>query len=66
VLTRAALERGLCADLGPDPRDREEFRRRANEVALLLRAAGVSVDLESAWTLAENAERVRPIRSAAE
>jgi bifunctional enzyme CysN/CysC len=45
VLTRAALERGLCADLGSTPRELEEFRRRANEVALLLRAAGVSVDL---------------------
>jgi bifunctional enzyme CysN/CysC len=66
VLTHAVLERGLCADLGSTPRDREEFRRRANEVAVLLRAAGVSVDLESVWTVAESSERVRPIRTAAE
>lgn len=46
VLTRAALERGLCSDLGQGPDAQQEFRRRANEVALILRAAGVAVRLE--------------------
>ena len=48
VLTRALLERGVNADLGDDPRAEAEFRRRANEVALILRAAGVNVEIESA------------------
>ncbi len=46
VLTRAALERGLCADLGTDPEAEREFRRRADEAALLIRAAGVAVRIE--------------------
>lgn len=46
VLTRELLSRGLNRDLGMSSRDREEFMRRANEVALLLRAAGVSVTIE--------------------
>ena len=59
ILTRAILERGLCADLrqpalqtgvqasGPSPDTEPEFRRRANEVALIMRAAGVAVEIES-------------------
>jgi bifunctional enzyme CysN/CysC len=47
VLTRAMLERGLSADIKDQPRFEAEFRRRANEVALILRAAGVSVEIES-------------------
>jgi bifunctional enzyme CysN/CysC len=66
VLTRTALERGLCADLGSDPRDREEFKRRASEVALLMRAAGVSVDMESLWTAVEPTGRMPSIPVAAE
>ena len=41
ILTRSLLEHGLCADLGDTPEDRSEFSRRANETAILLRAAGV-------------------------
>ena len=48
VLTRASLERGLCADIKDDPEAEPEFRRRANEVALILRAAGIAVEIESA------------------
>lgn len=47
VLTRAMLERGLCEDLKDKPDQELEFRRRANEVALILRAAGVRVEIES-------------------
>ncbi len=47
VLTRAILERGLCADIKDQPQFEAEFRRRANEVALILRAAGISVEIES-------------------
>jgi bifunctional enzyme CysN/CysC len=47
VLTRAMLERGLNADIKDDPQAETEFRRRANEVALILRAAGVAVEIES-------------------
>ncbi|MGQ0674353.1 MAG: sulfate adenylyltransferase subunit 1 [Hyphomicrobium sp.] len=46
VLTRAMLERGVCADLRDQASAEPEFRRRANEVALILRAAGVSVKIE--------------------
>jgi len=46
VLTRAMLERGLCADLKDAANAEQEFRRRANEVALILRAAGVAVKVE--------------------
>jgi bifunctional enzyme CysN/CysC len=47
LLTRAMLERGLNADLGDRPETESEFRRRANEVALILRAAGVNVEIEN-------------------
>jgi len=47
LLTRAMLERGLCADLRDSPEDQRELRRRANEVALVLRAAGIAVEIES-------------------
>ena len=46
VLTREMLVRGLCRDLGTTPQEREEFTRRANEAALLLRAAGIAVKIE--------------------
>ena len=45
-LTREMLEKGICRDLGRGEDDRREFQRRANEAALLLRAAGVDVKLE--------------------
>ena len=45
-LTRELLEKGICRDLGRGEDDRREFQRRANEAALLLRAAGVDVKLE--------------------
>jgi bifunctional enzyme CysN/CysC len=41
------LERGLNADIKDQPQAESEFRRRANEVALILRAAGVAVEIES-------------------
>ncbi len=47
VLTRAMLARGLCADVPDTPAGEAEFRRRTNEVALLLRSAGVAVEIES-------------------
>jgi bifunctional enzyme CysN/CysC len=47
VLTRAMLERGLNADIKDRADAEHEFRRRANEVALILRAAGVAVEIES-------------------
>jgi bifunctional enzyme CysN/CysC len=43
VLNRELLAKGLCADLGSSPADAAEFNRRAQEVALLLRSAGVPV-----------------------
>ena len=46
VLNRALLARGLCADLGDSPADAAEFNRRAQEVAALLRSAGVPVLIE--------------------
>ncbi len=46
VLTRSMLANGLCRDLSLSAVDREEFMRRANEAAILLRAAGVSVAIE--------------------
>jgi len=46
VLNRALLARGVCADLGDSPADEAEFNRRAQEVALLLRSAGVPVLIE--------------------
>ena len=47
VLTRAMLQRGLCSDLKEAGGNEAEFSRRANEVALVLRAAGISVEIES-------------------
>ncbi|MGQ0456614.1 MAG: GTP-binding protein [Hyphomicrobium sp.] len=46
VLTRDALAKGLNRDLSLSSTDREEFTRRANEVAIILRSAGVSVAVE--------------------
>ncbi len=45
VLDRALLG-GLCADLGTSPADEAEVNRRAQEVALILRSAGVPVLIE--------------------
>lgn len=45
VLTREMLDRGLCADLAINGDDQAEFSRRANEVAILMRAAGVPVEI---------------------
>ncbi len=45
-LTRDLLARGVCADLGAGSDDRAEFRRRADQVASLLRSAGVEVEIE--------------------
>lgn len=42
VLDRSRLS-SLCADLGDTPEDRAEYDRRAQEVAILLRSAGVPV-----------------------
>jgi sulfate adenylyltransferase subunit 1 len=47
VLTRAMLQRGLCTDLQGSGGGEAEFSRRANEVALILRAAGIKVEIES-------------------
>lgn len=47
VLTRSMLERGVCADIVAAGGSEAEFSRRANEVALLLRSAGVKVEVES-------------------
>lgn len=46
VLDRALLSRGVCADLGDSPDDQAEFHRRAQEVALILRSAGVPVVID--------------------
>ena len=46
-LSRALLAATVCADLSSGEASRQEFRRRAAEVAFLLSAAGVSVDLEN-------------------
>ncbi len=49
-LTRDLIERGIGADLGfADGHAEEELRRRANEVAILMREAGVAVEVEDAW-----------------
>jgi bifunctional enzyme CysN/CysC len=45
-LTRALLRQGVAADLGHDQASEEELRRRADEVAILLRRAGVAVELD--------------------
>ena len=47
TLTGDMLRRRLCADLQPTGGGEAEFRRRANEVAIILRAAGVSVALSA-------------------
>jgi len=44
-LTREMLDRGLCADLPIQGGDEAEFQRRANEVAILFRAAGIAVEI---------------------
>jgi len=36
----------VCADLGNSPADEAEFNRRAQEVALILRSAGVPVVID--------------------
>jgi bifunctional enzyme CysN/CysC len=46
VLKREMLANGLNRDLSMSSTDREEFMRRANEVAIILRAAGVPVAIE--------------------
>ncbi len=48
-LTRSLLKQGIGADLGNDAASEEELKRRANEVAILLRGAGVTVELEDSW-----------------
>ena len=51
-LTRSLLKQGVGADLGHDAASEEELRRRANEVAILLRGAGVAVHMEDQWSRA--------------
>jgi bifunctional enzyme CysN/CysC len=46
ILKRDMLANGINRDLSMSSKDREEFMRRANEVAIILRAAGVSVAIE--------------------
>jgi bifunctional enzyme CysN/CysC len=46
VIDRALLARGLCADLGDSPEDQAEFSRRAQELAVLMRSAGIPVLIE--------------------
>lgn len=46
VIDGERLAAGLCRDLGDSAEDRAEFKRRAAEVALILRAAGVSTSIE--------------------
>ena len=48
-LTRSLLKQGIGADLGHDAASEEELNRRANEVAILLRGAGVAVQMEDQW-----------------
>ena len=50
-LTREVLERGVGADLPPKGSE-EELRRRANEVAILMRGAGVAVEIDDRWASA--------------
>jgi bifunctional enzyme CysN/CysC len=47
-LTRDVLERGIGADLPPTGSE-QELRRRANEVAILMRGAGVAVEIDDRW-----------------
>jgi bifunctional enzyme CysN/CysC len=48
-LTRSLLRQGVGADLGDDAASERELRRRADEVAILLRGAGVAVEIEDRW-----------------
>jgi bifunctional enzyme CysN/CysC len=48
-LTRSLLRKGVAADLGHDAASEQELRRRADEVAILLRGAGVAVEIEDPW-----------------
>jgi bifunctional enzyme CysN/CysC len=48
-LTRALLKQGVGADLGDDAASERELRRRVDEVAILLRGAGVAVELDDHW-----------------
>jgi bifunctional enzyme CysN/CysC len=48
-LTRSLLRQGIGADLGDDDASERELRRRAEEVAILLRGAGVAVEIEDRW-----------------
>jgi len=48
-LTRDLLARGIGADLPHDTASEAELRRRANEVAILMREAGVAVEIEDQW-----------------
>jgi bifunctional enzyme CysN/CysC len=48
-LTRSLLKQGVGADLGNDAASEQELRRRADEIAILLRGAGVAVELEDRW-----------------
>jgi bifunctional enzyme CysN/CysC len=48
-LTRSLLRQGIGADLGDDAASERELRRRADEVAILLRGAGVAVEMEDKW-----------------
>ena len=48
-LTRSLLKQGIGADLGNDAASEEELRRRADEVAILMRGAGVAVELDDRW-----------------
>ncbi len=48
-LTRDLIARGIGADLTTDADSERELRRRANEVAFLLRQAGVAVEIEDTW-----------------
>jgi bifunctional enzyme CysN/CysC len=48
-LTRSLLRQGLGADLGNDVASERELRRRAEEVAILMRGAGVAVEIEDRW-----------------
>jgi bifunctional enzyme CysN/CysC len=48
-LTRDLVARGIGADLPAAGASESELRRRANEVAILLREAGVAVEIEDTW-----------------
>jgi bifunctional enzyme CysN/CysC len=46
TVTGEMLRRGLCADLNATSEAEAEFRRRANELGIILRAAGVAAELD--------------------